>query len=214
VTDPRDVLEAFLSGAYLVQDAISDADVRAAWDLPSLLEDQKVSGLAGHLARGGVWVVADYLDNAPVDRPVDFQSAGEYFAAFAANASDLDHLAIRDRGAQVASMGYEALVRVLQQRVTELEGRLRSVEPGALVSVFGGKVIRLSDYLETRIVEQTVHLDDLARSVGREPWPMSHKAETTTIRVGIDIASRRSGTRALVRALYRRGEADQVLPVL
>ena len=32
--------------------------------------------------------------------------------------------------------------------------------------------MRLDEYLKTRIVEQVVHLDDLARSLGREPWPV------------------------------------------
>ena len=32
--------------------------------------------------------------------------------------------------------------------------------------------MRLDDYLVTRLVEQVVHLDDLARSLGVESWPV------------------------------------------
>ena len=71
------------------------------------------------------------------------------------------------------------------------------------MTVFQGKVIRLSDYLGTRVVEQGVHLDDLARSVGREPWPLPKEHHAVTISVATDIACRVHGPDATVRALYR-----------
>lgn len=68
-------------------------------------------------------------------------------------------------------MGQEELVRQLTKRLHVLEPRLRSLDPADLVAVVGGKVMRVADYLVTRVVEQVVHLDDLARSITREPWP-------------------------------------------
>ncbi|MCU1493679.1 MAG: hypothetical protein JWO62_1443 [Acidimicrobiaceae bacterium] len=65
--------------------------------------------------------------------------------------------------------------------------------------------MRLDDYLATRIAEQSVHLEDLARSVNRDPWPLSPEAAALTISIGTDIARRRSGSSALIRALYRHG---------
>ncbi len=56
------------------------------------------------------------------------------------------------------------------------------------MTVFEGKVIRLSDYLATRIVEQAVHLDDLARSVGRAPGPYRPDHQAVTISVATDVA--------------------------
>ena len=212
--EPSNVVDVFLAGAHVVEEAISDAEVRAAWDLLSNLEGQYVSGLAGHLSRGGVWITADYLDTVAPDRPIDFQSAGEYFATFARNASEGDHQGIRERGAEVASVGRDELIRLVHERLIDLGRKLPTIELNLRVAVLGGKVMRLCDYLETRIVEQTVHLDDLARSIGRDPWPISHEAQAITIRVGADIASLRSGETALIRALYRREEAAHVLPVL
>ncbi|MCU1490736.1 MAG: hypothetical protein JWM85_2141 [Acidimicrobiaceae bacterium] len=173
-----------------------------------------MSGLVGHLARGGVWVVADYLDAGPADGPVDLESPGAYFASSACIASSDDHRSIRDRGAAVAAVGREELLRTLQERLNALEPRLRALDPASLIAVLGGKVMHLDDYLATRIVEQNVHLDDLARSVNRDPWPISPEAAALTISIGTAIARLRSGDTALIRALYRQGFADHALPVL
>ena len=209
-----DVVEVFLEGAEVVAAAVGSAAVADAWDLPSVLEDQRVNGLAGHLARGGVWVVADYLDEGAPGATVDFSSAGEYFHGLLAAASPEDHEAIRRRGAEVAAAGHGALCRALRQRLDALAPRLRSLEAGHLVAVTGGKVMRLDDYLTTRIVEQVVHLDDLARSVDHDPWPLPPGAVDVAIAVGVDLARRRGGSTAVIRALYRRGWSGPVFPVL
>ncbi|HSS09662.1 MAG TPA: maleylpyruvate isomerase N-terminal domain-containing protein [Acidimicrobiales bacterium] len=209
-----DVVTVFLAGAQIVAQAIADPAVAQAWDRPSVLEDQLVSSLAGHLARGGVWVVADYLDRGRPSGPVDFDSTGEYFASCLDTASEDTHQGIRDRGAAVAAVGQEELVRQLNERLHLLEPRLRSLDAADLVAVVAGKVMRVGDYLVTRVVEQVVHLDDLARSIGREPWPYPLTGQDLVIEVGVDIARRRSGRASLLRALYRRGFAEATLPVL
>ena len=209
-----EIVEVFLQGAQVVAAAVGDPAVVAAWDRPSVLEEQRVGGLAGHLARGAVWVVSDYLDGGVPGGPVDFSCAGEYFAALVSAASAEDHQAVRDRGAQVAAAGHEELRRTLDQRLEALGPRLRSLDVSHRIAVVGGKVMRLEDYLTTRIVEQVVHLDDLARSVGRTPWPLPAGAAEVAIAVGADIAVRRSGGAAVIRALYRRGWSEPVLPVL
>ncbi len=79
--EPVDVVGLFLDGGHVVAEAIADPAVAAAWDRPSVLEDQLVSGLAGHVARG-VWAVGEYLESGPAQGPVAFGSAGEYFTAF------------------------------------------------------------------------------------------------------------------------------------
>lgn len=209
-----DVVEVFLEGAQVVAEALGAQVVADAWDLPSVLEDQQVSGLAGHLARGGVWVVADYLDESVPDPRVDLSSAGHYFHTLSGTLSPGDHETIRRRGAEVAAAGHGELCRALGQRLEALRPRLRSLEAGHLIAVIGRKVMRLDDYLTTRVVEQVVHLDDLARSVDREPWPVPAAATAAAIEVGIDIARRQGGSTAVIRALYRRGWSASLFPVL
>ena len=64
----------------MVRDAIADDAVARAWDEPSVLEEQTVGGIAGHLARGGVWVVGDYLDADDPRRAARRVGRGQYFA--------------------------------------------------------------------------------------------------------------------------------------
>ena len=79
--------------------------------------------------------------------------------------------------------------------------------------MFSGLVIRLDHYLVTRIVEQVVHLDDLARSVGRDSWP-TPEADALVVAIGAEIGLRRRGSTAMIRALYRQGFTEGTIPVL
>lgn len=204
----------FLEGAHTVVAALSDPRVGLAWTQPSVLEAQLVGGLAAHLARGGVWVVEDYLHGGTPAGPADFASAAEYFASFADAAQPEDHHAIRERGAALAAAGWQAVRRELGARLDAMASEVTAASPERLVAVVGGKVMRLEDYLVTRVVEQAVHLDDLARSIGAEPWPLSDGHEALALHVGIEIARLRRGSGAVLRALYRRGFADLALPAL
>lgn len=204
--------QLFLECADVVVIALSDERVEAAWDDESVLADQSVASLAGHLARGGVRAVGGYVDADAPDGPVTFDGAASYFATLMDQVGEEDHRAIRARSAEVASVGYRALIDRLS---TELEGlRLRlEVEPGdRIVSVYQGTSIRLDDYLQTRIVEQVVHLDDLAQSIGVDPWPMPSGAEALTVGVGAEVGRLRFGAPAMIRALFRQDAS--ALPVL
>ena len=214
VKNAADLQELFFAGARTVIDAIADDSVDAAWDRPSVLEEQLVSSVAGHLARSGIWVVADYLKAGVATGQPDFDSAGAYFAAVAAGATPEVKLAIRGRGAAVAALGREAILHRSQEDLGWLGLELKRLPDEHLMTVFEGKVMRLSDYLATRIVEQAVHLDDLARSVGRQPWSLPAEHQAVTISVATDVARRVHGPDATIRALYRGGFAEQVFPVL
>jgi len=214
MSDATNVRELFFAGARTVIDAIADPAVEAAWDRPSVLEEQLVSSVAGHLARSGLWVVGEYLFAGSPARPPDFGSASEYFVAVAVAATPEVHLAIRERGAAVAALGREEILHRLRDELGSLEPQLDTLPADHLMAVFGGKVITLSDYLVTRVVEQAVHLDDLARSVGRDPWPLPSGHEALAISVGVEMACRLHGPNATLRGLYRKGFAELTFPVL
>jgi len=209
-----DVKALFLVGADTIVEALGSPDVVEAWDRPSVLEEQLVSGLGGHLARGCVWTVSEYLNAGTPEGPVDFKTAGEYFASFASRARAEHHRAIRDRGAAVAAAGHTELLKTLRDRLGALEPELAGVPSDRLMAVAGGRVMELEAYLTTRIVEQAVHLDDLARSVGHDPWPVPAEHTEVAIAVGVDIARLNHGSTSVLRALYRRGFAEPTLPVL
>lgn len=206
------VRELFLANASVVLSALSDPRVADAWNQESVLEDQTIGALAGHLARGSVWVVSDYLEAEAPDGPVDFETAAEYFAAVATTLTNGDHASIRQRGSAIAADGHEMVVAQLTTRLVELKEVLSSQDVDRLVTVFAGRVMRLDDYLWTRLVEQIVHLDDLARSLGIEPWPNAPDAEALVISCGAEIGRQRFGGAAMIRALFRSEVG--VLPVL
>jgi hypothetical protein len=206
--------ELFVDTADVVLDAVSDPAVGVAWREPSGLEDQTVGGLAGHLARAGGWVVAEYLALGPPEGPLTFDSAADYYAAILGRVTDADHKAVRDRGAAIAAQGQSHVVETLRERLGTLRVELPRLADDQPISVIGGFSLRLRDYLSTRLIEQVVHLDDLARSIGRDPWPVDPEAMTLVLDVGVEIGRRRHSDTAMLRALYRVGNADRTLPVL
>ena len=214
MTAPSNVTTLFLAGARTIAEAISGPAIEAAWDAPSVLEDQLVSSVAGHLARSGVWVLDEYLQAGPATGPADFRSAGEYFCAVAAAAGPEARKAVRDRGAAVAELGREGVLSRVNEHLGSLEAEIGRLPGSYLITIIGGKVMTLSDYLATRVVEQAVHLDDLARSVGHETWALPEGHEALAIDVAVEMACRLHGPTATVRGLYRRGFADLVFPVL
>jgi len=209
----RDMREQFLKGADVVRSALLDQRVVDGWDDPSVLEGQTIGSLAGHLARGSVWAVGDYLDTEPGDRDVDVETAAAYFASVVESVTPEDHVAIRARGAEVAADGAERVSERLDERLAELRRRLPAEPTDRAVVVFGGRVMLLDDYLYTRIVEQVVHLDDLARSIGAEPWTNPPDAAALVVACGAEIGRLRNGDSTMIRAMFRDGAAS-TLPVL
>jgi hypothetical protein len=203
----------FVDTARVVADAVATRAVGDAWDHPSILEDQLVGGIAGHLARGGVWVVGDYLDAAVPHAPL-VESAAEYFAGLMESFGATDHRQIRERGAQVASDGQAGVCAELGTRLVALVGRLDTEPVDRRLGVAGGALtMTLDEYLKTRIVEQVVHLDDLARSINGEPWTVPDAAQELVLHLGVDIGRRRSGFAEMMRCLYRT-RLEPALPVL
>jgi hypothetical protein len=75
--------------------------------------------------------------------------------------------------------------------------------------VFQDLVIRLDDYLATRLVELCVHTDDLAASLELPAPQLPEPATAAAICTLVDVARIRHGDAAVLRALARR-ERDAV----
>ena len=71
--------------------------------------------------------------------------------------------------------------------------------------------LRLDDFLLTRLVELSVHLDDLATSLG-VPGPALSDAVTVPVRhLLVDLAAERHGDVAVLRALSRSERAPRTV---
>lgn len=192
----------FLETCNDVVAALADPRIAAVWDEPSVLEGQTVGSVAAHVARGS-WTALQYLDDGVPTRAIDFDSAADYFAKLLDAATPEGHAGIRQRGAEAAEAGPESVRQLLATQLAELNKRLDTEPEGRLVTVYGDNVMALDHYLGTRLVEQVVHLDDLSRSVGGEPFPVNAAAQSWVIACGADIGRRRLGATTMVRALFR-----------
>lgn len=199
----------FLEGADVVATALADPRVAGAWDDPSVLDRRTIGSLAAHLARSGVWAVDTLLDSNAPEGPVDFEIAAQYVAAVAGGALHEKQLTDQREDETLAGRGPAALAPELAARLGKLRQRLPEVSPDRRVEVGGGRIMRLDDYLWTRIVEQVVHLDDLALSLEIEPWEHPRDAVQLVVVCGAEARRLRHGDGAVLRLLYRSEPAER-----
>jgi hypothetical protein len=203
---------SFLAAAGVSRDVLGNPAVAAAWQQPSAVRRLSVGGLCGHLARATL-VVADYLAAPEPVRP-PLRTAAEYIAQLRSDDIDSEmNAAIRRRGEEAASAGHAPLLAALDAARDRLAEELPLQPIDRLVRVAGDQVMRLDDYLETRLVEIALHTDDVCVSVGI-PAPDAPGCDVA-IRMLVDVARFRHGDRAVLRALGRRErDPEEVLRVL
>jgi len=199
-----------LATARAIVPLLEDERVAARWSEPSALAMLSVGGLAGHLARA-LDTVEIYLDE-PEPPDEGLISPTEYWIAALGSAGDLQgpmHTGVRERGEEAGKKGPVALVAGLREQLERLTTRLETERPDRRVTVMRGMArMTLDDYLPTRIVEMTVHADDLAASVGADA-PDLGEALDIAIDVLVATATASKGKAAVLRALTRR-ERDAV----
>jgi len=200
----------FLDSATVVLAALRDPEVASRWGQPSTLAEQSIGSIAGHLARGTLWLVTDYLDQ-PVEpgAPITLPTVADYLA-MAMTLTAEDHAGIRTRGAEVAALGPAEVTGRASTALEALRSRLPAEPADRVLPVFGGALMPLDEYLVTRMIEQVVHLDDLARSLDRDPWVLPAEAVDLVLVTGIRHGVARHGAPTMIRALYR----EQDMPPL
>ena len=210
--------EAGVRGLYLrlagtTTDLLANSAVATHWDHQSVLHHFDVSGLAGHLARS-ILQVEWYLDAEVTDaRPI---TASEYYAALVGVTDPTSELSVgvRQRGAEVASDGPGALHERTVMALRRLRTRLPDEPTDRRVEAVG-RVLLLDEYLRTRLVEMTVHMDDLALSVGVSTPEEPADAYGVAIETLVGVAAVRHGPLAVLRALTRHErQGTDILRVL
>ena len=208
------IRETFIDTGRVAAALLAAPEIAARWDEPSALEEFSVRGLAGHLLRATGSVVAYLGRPEPGGDPV---SAAEYYL-IAVDETDVHselHRAIRKRGEETAAGGYEALVADSRTMLEQLESILRVEPTGRKVRAYKDLVLRLDDYLVTRLIELVVHIDDLAVSVGIPVPEMPADATRLAIETLVEVARLKHGDVAVMRGLTRRErDAVQALRVL
>ncbi|HJR45024.1 MAG TPA: maleylpyruvate isomerase N-terminal domain-containing protein [Actinomycetota bacterium] len=205
---PSNVRQSFLECAEACGPLLSSSETAAKWREPSALQDWSVGGLSAHLVRA-LTNVERFLD-VPVEKGGEPVSAGAYYAAVV-DSWDLDsqlHRDIRARSDEMAAGGHESIVDLFEAALERLQVRLLTEPADRLVTVLNELVMTLDDYLRTRIVELTLHADDVAVSIGAETPAFSEEIATIAIETMIETSRVRYGDLAILRALGRR-ERDQ-----
>jgi hypothetical protein len=166
MSDHSDVTTAYFQAADATLGLLGSDEVGRQWTEPSVLVGYDVGGLAAHVGRS-VLTVQAYLDGPPPEPGVPPVDAAGYFVAVLGDhhpvESDL-HRAVRARAAGAAARGRSAVLDEVTTALDDLRGR--ALAPDRLVAVIDGVVMRLDDYLRTRLVELLVHGEDVADSVG------------------------------------------------
>ncbi|MDI1466007.1 maleylpyruvate isomerase N-terminal domain-containing protein [Catellatospora sp. KI3] len=203
---------AFLSAARSAAALLADPAVAKAWSGPSALTGFTVGGLAEHL---GSQVLS--LPKLLADPPGDGAVIGvlDHYAKARWVGADLDatvNVAIRRTGEQAAAEGAAALV----ERVDELVRRLPELLAGAPADCHvsppaGPWRLRLDDYLLTRLMEITVHSDDLACGLDIPTPELPAEVTEPVLALLSALAVRRHGTTAVLRALSRSERAPATI---
>ena len=205
----NEIRKTYLSCLQVALELVERSEVEQRWDEPSALYGWSVSGLTGHLTRAFTTVI-DYLEADP-SASGETVSAAAYYAS-AVDSDDLNselHRGIRRRGVEMAKEGHGALVELQRRALTRLRTILDE-EPGSRkVRVHKGMIVSLDDYLITRVVELSVHIDDLAVSVEVDTPQLPAAAFDLAIDALVSTARHRHGDPGVLRALARR-ERDEL----
>ena len=215
-----DVAQAFREAAEAFGEIVARPEVGKAWDQPSALEGYTVGAIVGHVNAGVGWL-GPLLD-APAQpdlRPSTRDDLLQFFHGLKIDPGEAErnpiHDVLRDKFERAAGHGWESnrdkFLGLAERLTSRLEGesaeRLLDLRP------FEPLILRLGDFLPTRILELVVHADDLATSIGVDA-PLPENAATVAIDLMMAVARTGHGDLAVVQALARRERADpSVFPV-
>jgi hypothetical protein len=207
-------VEHYLDAAEIAVGLLRDPAVAQAWARPSALERMSVGGLAAHLSQQIAFVpqvLASPVEGGPI-------TLLEHYSRVLWRGADLDqetNAGIREGSESLAEHGAREVADHAASALTVLRKALAEEPAGRVVFLpYAGWALTLDDYLVTRMMEISVHADDLAVSVG-VPTPLFPPGVTEPV---IDLLSRlaaqRHGATALIRALSRAERAPATIAAI
>jgi uncharacterized protein (TIGR03083 family) len=215
-----DAAKPFREAAAAFAEIVDRPEVGRAWEQPSALDGYSVGAIVGHVNAAIGWL-GPLLD-APAQpdlHPTPLDDLLRFVHGLKIDPDGADrhprHDILRDQSERAARHGWESnrdKFRGLAERLTaRLEGesadRLLDLRPTVPC------VVRLGDWLPTRVLELVVHGDDLATSVGIDA-PPPPEAAAVAIDFMLAVARATHGNLAVIRALARRERASTaVFPV-
>lgn len=193
---------SFLAAARSALDLASRPEVAAAWSAPSACEGMSVGGLTHHLLQQVVHTRGVLAAPAQEREVVGVR---EHYARAEWVGADLDapvNRGVRERSDSQAEEGPDAVLARARAAHDDV-ARLLADAPGVVSPPWLAWSLTTDDYLLTRLVELTVHSDDLAASVGVPTPSFPDDVVSDVLGVLTAVAVGRHGQTALLRALSR-----------
>lgn len=205
----------YLESAAAARSLLADPAAGHRWHDQSALAQMTIGDLCGHLMRSATNVVRymsepDGPDVGPLlDAPGYLLSIDGLSGPDGPDRYSELHRVIRHRAAVDAADGSEAVLGRWDGAVEELSRSLSAEPATRIVTVIDGRRMLIDDYLATRLVEMLIHSDDLAVSLDVPLPDFSPTAWHAVLECLTEVAVRRHGPLAVVRAMTRT-ERDQV----
>jgi hypothetical protein len=204
------IRQHFLIAATAAARLLSDPAVAAHWDQESALTDFSIRGLAGHLGLQVFYVTQAIAEPAPSGEAVSIEEHYNNAAWMNAPLDSEANSSIREMGEAEAKDGPAALAGRVTSMVAGLQNSFQLNLAERLVHLpWSNRRLKLDDFLLTRLMEITVHSDDLAVSVGVPTPRLPPEVLEPVIELLTGLALRRHGGLALLRALSRQERAPK-----
>jgi hypothetical protein len=200
----------FATAVEVASELVLRPEVAARWDTESACADMSVGALARHVV--SQWFNAERLLRAPAaEDPIPVVEHYVRAAWVTAGHDDEANVEIR-RGSEAFAAEGPGRMRVL---VEELRPRLAETlaldRRGPVLVPWQGWALREDDFLLTRLMEIVVHCDDLAASIDVPTPEFSDDVIGPVLDLLAQVAVRRHGQSAVLRALSRPQRAPRVV---
>jgi Mycothiol maleylpyruvate isomerase N-terminal domain len=206
------VRTAYADAAAAAVALLREPAVAAAWDQPSALPHWRVSGLAGHLARQVTTVPLVLGQPAGDQAPITLMDHYARVTWLGAGPEQEINVAIRRDSDQAAADGPAVLAARAAATLEALRRTLPAEPADRVVHLpWGPWSLSLNDFLITRMMEIAVHSDDLASSVGVPAAELPPAVTGPVLKLLSQLAVRRHGFPAVLRALSRAERAPATI---
>jgi hypothetical protein len=198
--------------AELTVELAARPEVAQAWDDESACAGMSVGGLTQHLLSQlrllDVVLATEPTDDAPITLEQHYERAAWANSDLASETN----VGIRKTSDEQARVGPDALLDAARDQLSRLPARLagRLAADDTVHLPWQGWSLYAGDFVVTRCMEMLVHGDDLAASVGVPTPEYPLPVVRPVLALLTDVAVRRHGQTAVVRALSRpqRAPAD------
>jgi hypothetical protein len=201
---------AYLEAARSAAALLARREVSEAWERPSALAGMSVGALAVHLA-SEVLLVRDAWRNRARwsdEEPVPLLDHYRRSAWVTGGPDHAANVAVRESAEQDAAPGHAAMMADVEAALGDLQGlRDGTEQPTAVRMTWWQWSLSWEDFLVTRMMEITVHSDDLAVSIGVDPPELPGAVLEPVLSLLVGVATLRHGQAAVVRALSRAERA-------